>query len=172
MILYRSRTSLCQTKITPHILIVIGVLAAVGQHLFYNYLDGRDVRNVPISQAWVIRVGVAFSFLSKSFLIAAIYVSFPYGFWLAMRRKVMRIHGIDAAFSILHNPFKFFGSELLVKIPSLFIFAILTWCLPIAIIICPGSLTGAHVLSSLLIISYSNQRNSNGIIPDSCLACS
>jgi len=46
-------------------LTVLAPLVAVGHHLFYVYLDGKQVSQVTIPQAWVIRVGTAFAYLSK-----------------------------------------------------------------------------------------------------------
>lgn len=65
-------------------LLVLGTLAAVGQHLFYSYVNGKHVTDVKISQDWVIRVGTAFAFLFQTVLVTAIAAAYRHRFWFSI----------------------------------------------------------------------------------------
>src|SRR5579859_2790689 len=61
---------------TPYVtmisLFTSGLALAVGHHLLYSSLDGRQLNQVSVSQAWVIREGTAFAFAFKTVLVSAI----------------------------------------------------------------------------------------------------
>jgi len=129
-------------------LFVVGIATAVGQHILYQYLDGKVVDDVPVSQTWIIRSGTAFAFLFKTVLVAATGIAFIQGFWYVIRRKALTVRGIDATFSALYNPLSFFSLDLLLETRFLFVISIVSWCIPISAIISPGALTGIHFSST------------------------
>jgi hypothetical protein len=124
------------------LLLAIGSLAAIGQHLFYAYCNGKQTAQFPISQDWVIRVGTAFAFLFQTVLVAAVGSAFTQRFWFAVRRETLAVGSIDAMFSVLGDPTKFFNIELIFKTKLLFAFAVISYLLPVATILSPGALTG------------------------------
>lgn len=121
-------------------LLAIAIATAAGHHAFYDYLDGREVNHVSVSQSWVIRIGTAFAFLFKASLVPAIGVAFCQGFWYAVRRN--RVAGLDAMFGVLQNPFNLFDGDLLFRNKRLVVLALICWLLPISAIFSPGALTG------------------------------
>jgi hypothetical protein len=123
-------------------LLAIAIATAAGHHAFYDYLDGREVNHVSLSQSWVIRIGTAFAFLFKASLVPAVGVAFCQGFWYAVRRNPIRVAGLDAMFGVLQNPFKFMNRDLVWRTKRLFFLALICWLLPIAAIFAPGALTG------------------------------
>jgi hypothetical protein len=129
------------------LLLIIGILAAVGQHLFYSYANGKLEEEFPISQDWVIRVGTAFAFLFQTVLVAAVGSAFTQRFWFAVRRESLAIGSIDAMFSVLGDPRQFFNTEFIFKTKLLFVFAVISYLLPVATILSPGALTGIHHLN-------------------------
>jgi len=130
------------------LLLLLGLLAALGQHGFYTYLNGREVDQTTISQTWVIRVGTAFAFLCKTALVAAIGISFSHGFWYSVRRKSIPISAIDAIYGVLQNPLQFFAKDFLVTTKVLGLLAAVCWVLPFAAIVSPGALTGIYTFLS------------------------
>jgi hypothetical protein len=130
------------------LLLAIGIVAAIGHHKFYEYLDGQPVDEVSLTQTWVIRIGNAFAFLFKSSFVAAIGNVFCQAFWFAIRRKAIRVGGIDAVFTVLQDPLQFFNTELLFRTKRLVILAAISWILPISAIFSPGALTGAPLFIS------------------------
>jgi hypothetical protein len=128
------------------LLFIVGTLAAVGQHLFYSYANGKREEEFPISQNWVIRVGTAFAFLFQTVLVAAVGSAFTQRFWFAVRRESLAIGSIDAMFSVLGDPRQFFNTEFIFKTKLLLVFAVISYLLPIATILSPGALTGIHNL--------------------------
>jgi cation transport ATPase len=145
-------------------LLVFALGAAIGQHEWYNYLNGRAVNQVPIDQSWAIRVGTAFAFLFKAAAAAAVGIAFCQGFWFSVRRGAFRVNSLDAMFQVLSNPFKFFNTALILKAASLFILAILVWLLPITAVLSPGAVTGSA--SSLRKLNnFSNSTACNNTIP-------
>jgi len=138
-------------------LTLLAVLAAIGHHLFYVYLDGKQVSQVKIPQAWVIRVGTAFAYLFKASLVAAVGIAFCQRFWYSARRSSLQIRSLDAMFGVLINPLKFFNADLLLRTKVLFIMAVIAWILPIAAIFSPGAMTGFHRVRSVVISSPATQ---------------
>jgi len=124
------------------ILLTIGVSTGIGQHFYYTYLNGKEVSSVGLSQSWVINISTAFAFLFKTCLVAAVGIAFSQGFWYTVRRKSIRLNGLDAMLDVKGNPLKFFNIDLLLKAKIVTFLAIMSWVLPFSAIFSPGSLTG------------------------------
>lgn len=126
-------------------LLLFAVLAAMGHHQFYAYLDNLEVSSAPVSQRWVIRIGNAFAFLVKLVLVAAMVVAYSQGFWFYVRRNSIQISSLDALFGALYNPLWFL--KIVRQAVWLFAFASISWLLPLCAIFSPGTLTGAQFFS-------------------------
>lgn len=127
---------------TMLLLFAVALVSAIGQHEFYTYLEGRQVKEVFISQTWVIRLGNALAFLFKTSLASAVTVSFSQLTWHQVRRTAATIDGLDAIFAVLQNPLKLFHQEFLLHFKILWLIALFTWILPISFILPPAALTG------------------------------
>jgi hypothetical protein len=115
---------------------------ALGQHLFYSFLNHSEIQNSFIPQAWVVRIGTALAFVFKSLLTGAIAVIYAQVFWFSVQQSAVRAGSLDAMFGVLNNPLLFFNRDLLQKTPLLFVIAIVSWLIPISAVIAPGALTG------------------------------
>ena len=122
---------------------LLGVATAVVQHIFYSYANGREIDDFAISQSSVTKISTAMAFLFKASLVGAMCFVYSQRSWFSFQRTAISIGGIDAVFSILQNPFKFFVPEILIQTPTLTLLALITWFLPISAILSPSSLTGA-----------------------------
>lgn len=124
------------------VILWVGALAtALGQHFFYISIDGSEIHS-GLSQAWVVRLGVAFGFIFKTLLVGAVSVIYAQALWFWVQRRAIRVESLDAIFGVLNNPTLFFNRELIQKTPFLFSVALISWTIPISAVIAPGALTG------------------------------
>jgi hypothetical protein len=126
---------------------IVGAMTAVGQHLFYGFLHDQPIDSVGIPQSWISRVTTGFIFLFKLCLASVVGAAFCHAFWYQVRRKAIRLDGLDAMFLVLKNPLKFFNKDLILKTQILFILAAISWALPLAGIVTSGSLKGSSSFS-------------------------
>ena len=125
-------------------LLFLAAVTAFSQHSYYNYLNNREINQVPFSQSWATRIGNAFAFLFKTCLVSEVGVAFCQGFWHVVRRRAIRLGGLDAMFGVLKDPLKFTNTDLVLRGKTLFVLAVISWILPITAILSPGALTGQN----------------------------
>ena len=128
------------------VLLTTGLLAAIGHHRFYSYLNNRPIEG-SVPQTWAIRVGNAFAYLFKTTLVAAVAIAYAQGFWFFVRRQSLEIGSVDKYFGVLSNPLSFFNRDLLLRTSLLFGLAMASWLLPLTAVFVPGTLTGYFLLS-------------------------
>ncbi|KAK3636944.1 hypothetical protein LTR56_012604 [Elasticomyces elasticus] len=134
--------------------LVVGVLLAIGHHLFYRSLDGKEASqggyNVLGSkytgQQVNLAAGTAFAFLVKSFLVLSVSAAFCQSFWRSIngetqREKPPTLEHIDTAYTVSTSIFALFDVRLWYRHPSLILIAALIWLMPIAAIIAPATLS-------------------------------
>ena len=142
----RSRHSRRRTSLGAYVtmlgLLLLGLLTAASHHLFYTYLNNRELEESAVPQNWAIRIGNAFAYLFKALLVSAVWVAYAQGFWYFVRRKWLEIGSLDNLFDVLYNPLSFFDTDLFQKTTPLFGLAIVSWLLPLSGVLAPGALTG------------------------------
>jgi len=138
------RTSMFKWFVMP-VLLLLGFLAAMAQHLFYSYIDGLSPEEFIVEQRWVIRIGTALAYLFKSSLVATMAHVFFHRSWYSFRRQAMSVRGLDAVFGVFENPFWFLTLEMLVKTKVVTLLALMAWLLPLTAIFSPASLTGKYL---------------------------
>jgi hypothetical protein len=129
-------------------LLLVGGLTAIGHHLFYSYLNNKEVDQAGVGQTWAIRTGTAFAYLFKTTLVAAIAVVYAQCFWFIVRRNFFEIGSLDDFFALLTNPLLFYHRSLYGKASLLFGLAMVSWLLPISAVFAPGALTGSLPLQT------------------------
>lgn len=85
-------------------LFVAGVAAAIGHHIFYEWLNGKPATD----QLKMIRYGTALAFFVKSTLVGTAIMCNRQRIWRTFRVKAMTIDGIDGLFSAPDDPTQFF----------------------------------------------------------------
>jgi hypothetical protein len=93
-------------------LLFAGIGAAIGHHYYYQSLDGTEVSTSGSnknSQEWQLRYGTAFAFLTKSLLVASATKAYEQHIWTTMRKKSIKISGLDATFDAISDPLSFFS---------------------------------------------------------------
>lgn len=106
--------------------VICGAALSVGHHLYYQNLDNTRVHSVG-QQTWAIRIGTGFAFLNKTFLVAGVGIAAVQEIWATLRRKSMKLSGIDGMFAVLNNPLAFFIPDLWLYAKTLTLLAIISW---------------------------------------------
>ncbi|PYI10993.1 hypothetical protein BO78DRAFT_160813 [Aspergillus sclerotiicarbonarius CBS 121057] len=128
---------------TPGSIITCFLLAAslASMHLgLFHWLDQREVTKT-IKQPYVTALSVVFVNAFRTFLAAALGMSFIQMLWKDLRVRPMRIGDLDCFLSVLTNPIYLGRVQLLGIAPIPFICALICWCIPIAMIFPAGALT-------------------------------
>ncbi|KAF9458810.1 hypothetical protein BDZ94DRAFT_1269741 [Collybia nuda] len=144
------RSSPLRTYTLMIISFLCGTILAIGHHLFYEGLDGRHVpeRDQFIiaghhisSQQSAIFGGTALVFFAKFCFSFSLGHVFNQRLWYTMHRKWIKVKGLDAMFKVPGDPLGFFSLEMLTKAKTVAGVAGVMWCLSIAFIPIPGSLS-------------------------------
>jgi hypothetical protein len=117
--------------------LLVGVLFAVGHHLFYNSLGGtvppqsmHRVAGLHISgQALNLAIGTTFAFLTRSCLTFAMASSYTQLAWHAVKRssRPSTVSDIDNVTSALRNLLVIFNIFAWIKWPLILLVALLSW---------------------------------------------
>lgn len=126
-----------QAPTTIVLSLVTGVLLAVGHHLFYDNLHGRQARadgwqilgSRVSPQQLNIAIGTALAFLVKTFLLLAISTAYLQLLWRSLLRtsKGTTLGDLDIAFSGLSNLISVSKIWVWRKLPLLFVLAVVAW---------------------------------------------
>ena len=123
-------------------LLLLALLAALAQHLFYSYIDGSAPDDFIVEQKWVIRIGTALAYLFKTSLVATMTLVFYHRAWYSFRRQALTVRALDAVLGVLDNPFWFLNWEMVVRMKIVAFLAVMVWLLPLTAILSPAALTG------------------------------
>ena len=106
---------------------ILGIISAIGHHIFNLHWDGVDVATASWSQTWTNRAGTAFAFLTKMFFVFATGVAFVQQFWVTITHRPLSVRKVDAIFDVLNNGLAFLDLGLWLKLPFLAVIAIVAW---------------------------------------------
>ncbi|KAL3434677.1 hypothetical protein BDV09DRAFT_185593 [Aspergillus tetrazonus] len=120
-------------------LVTCGAMLSVGHHFFYRSFDDTLVDSTD-QQTWAIRVGTGFAFLIKACLVSAVGVAAVQETWATLRRKSVKLSGIDGMFAVLDNPLAFLTPDLWMHAKTLTVLAIVSWLIPLMAIVTPSTL--------------------------------
>ncbi|KAF7543124.1 hypothetical protein G7Z17_g10997 [Cylindrodendrum hubeiense] len=128
--------------------LVVGVLFAVGQHLFYDDLDGKpppdsslDVWHGVSRQKVNIAIGNALAFCTKASLAVAIAAAHDQISWKAIKGRPAEIGLIDALFSSRDDWLSAMNARMWWHMPFPAALLLLFWLLQLAPLITPSALT-------------------------------
>ncbi|RDW60438.1 uncharacterized protein DSM5745_10896 [Aspergillus mulundensis] len=120
-------------------LLLCGAGLATGHHFYYRSLDNTLVNSAD-QQAWAIRIGTALAFLVKSSLVSAVGIAAAQEIWATLRRKSVKLSGIDGMFAVLSNPMSFFIPDMWMYAKTLTLLAIISWLIPLTAVVTPSTL--------------------------------
>ncbi|KAF7366719.1 Catalase domain-containing protein [Mycena sanguinolenta] len=129
--------------------LVAGCLFAIGHHLYFSSLNGKNVQTTTVlsgltvfDEKWANHVAVALAFLVKFSFSMCVGVAYVQTLWKTARRPLgLSVAGLDASFSLLSNPMKFLSTDLLFSAQFLLLLAAISWLVPIVSVFSPGALT-------------------------------
>jgi hypothetical protein len=107
--------------------LLLGVLAAVGHHLWYNHWNHKVVETASWSQTWIKNFGTAFAFSVKMFLAIVTGTAFVQQFWITVKAKPVALGQVDSMFTVLQSALQFLSLQVWMNNPILAFLAIITW---------------------------------------------
>jgi hypothetical protein len=93
---------------TMYIFFFFGILGAMGHHIFYNSLAGREASN----QLQMLRYGTALAYFTKACLVGSIIIAYRQRLWLTVRSKTLYVSTIDGLFEVVEDLSALLNSEL------------------------------------------------------------
>jgi hypothetical protein len=106
--------------------VICGALLAVGHHLYYDNLNDTRVNSIN-QQTWAIRIGTGFAFLIRSFLTSAVGLAAVQQLWATLRKKSIRLYGIDSMFAVMGSPLALLTWDIWIYAKTLTLLAIVGW---------------------------------------------
>lgn len=106
---------------------VLALVAFVGHHFFYSWLDGTAVQNDSIWQEWALRVGNLLSIVFQTSAGVIVGSAATQTTWAIARRKYLRISAIDGMFGLAGDPLSLFNRDLLLHGWPVVVLAVLFW---------------------------------------------
>ncbi|KAL4997220.1 hypothetical protein BDV10DRAFT_170108 [Aspergillus recurvatus] len=120
-------------------LVTCGAMLSMGHHFYYRSFADTLVASSD-QQTWAIRIGTGFAFLIKSCLVSAVGTAAVQVTWATLRRKSVKLSGIDGMFAVLSSPLAFLTPDLWLHAKTLTLLAIASWLIPLTAIVTPATL--------------------------------
>lgn len=129
--------------------LIVGVLFALGHHIFYSRLEGRIPDDKDIyRQSTNIAIGTLCSHVVRASSAIAIGVAYWQLFWQTAKSRAISIGALDSLAGVLNGAQNFFDFKAVSSGPYLMTFALLSWLIPWAMIIPPGTLSVVGTINS------------------------
>lgn len=117
--------------------LALGVLFAIGHHLFCSSLDGNpasgndySIAGSNVSQQQLnVAVGTAFTFLVRASLASAVSIAYVQLLWRALKRSSRQatLDALDTVFAAPTSVFRLFKVKVWWHYPLLFLLAAIIW---------------------------------------------
>ncbi|KAJ4287740.1 hypothetical protein N0V90_012444 [Kalmusia sp. IMI 367209] len=134
---------------------LVGLLLALGHHLFYQSLMDRPTSHTTDyrvlgahlqGQQLNIAIGTAFAFVVKAAFVLAVSIAYYQIFWKYVKtdseeNNLPTLGRLDVAFSALNDIISMFTAPVWLHYPLLFLMAATAWLIPLASIITPATLS-------------------------------
>ncbi|KAI1420466.1 hypothetical protein F5Y12DRAFT_719531 [Xylaria sp. FL1777] len=140
-----------------------GIIVACGHHVYYSHLNGSPANtNISVlgfvysTQQLSSALGTSFAFVARAFLVFSSSIAYTQVFWRAAEHptKPNTLRDLDSMSSSLSNLFAFRRVSIWRKRPVLLFVALVSWLLPVAFVIPPGTLIIALVSNSNSILQH------------------
>jgi hypothetical protein len=135
--------------------------------LAFKLLDKKRAEGPgSIPQSYVATMSLVLGLLFRSSLCASLTIAFTQALWRLLRLKALSLSSIEVLFKITQNPIMLFFPEGVKATKILFLLALFSWTLPIAITFPPGALivvsTSEDSVSSISVPTYDGAFMGNG----------
>lgn len=135
-----SRPRGCSGKWHPcfnmYICFLVGILCAVGHHIFYAWLDGKTVDN----QSEMLRYGTILAYAAKAGFSAAVVLAFKQRVWVTVRSRFMSIRALDSMFAAAEDMVSMLDFEFLRGAKAAYALALFAWTTPLVVILTANTL--------------------------------
>ncbi|CZR61875.1 uncharacterized protein PAC_11772 [Phialocephala subalpina] len=125
---------------------------ALGHHFYYKSLDGT-IAGSARRQQWAITFGTTFAFLVVHLLAAATVIAHSQYIWSMVRRRGYTLETLDNLFTMTSDPRAFFNPEILKHGQIAVLLALISWCMGIASVTPPGTLSVVPGLQNQTILT-------------------
>ncbi|MCJ1265014.1 hypothetical protein MMC22_004889 [Lobaria immixta] len=119
---------------------LIGFSWAIAHHFYYQSLDGTKVGSSS-RQNWAVGFGTAFTFLVIASLRVTCDTAYKQYLWTLFKRKPFALDTLNKLFSITSDPTAFLSWELFRHAKIAYFVAAVCWCMPLAGITPPATLS-------------------------------
>ncbi len=102
---------------------VLGILVAIGHHIFYQVLAGREASN----QLQMLRYGTVLAYFAKVCLAGSIIIAYRQRLWLTMRSKTLYVSTIDGLFEVVEDLTGLFNLEVWTRAKVAGLMALFIW---------------------------------------------
>ena len=124
---YRPRTGWALPYWNPlwmmYIFFFFGILGAIGHHIFYHTLAGREASN----QLQMLRYGTVLAYFTKACLVGSIIIAYRQRLWLTMRSKTLYVSTIDGLFEVVEDLSALLNSEVWTRVKVAGLMALFIW---------------------------------------------
>ncbi|KAJ4128892.1 hypothetical protein NW768_007414 [Fusarium equiseti] len=119
------------------LLVVIGIAFAIGHHLFYFALEGREATN----QSLMLRYGTILAFCAKASLGTAVAMAFQQRAWRVLRHKMARLETVDSIFTANTDIFSLLSWSSIRKAKIGTLIAVYCWVTPLVVVLTSETLS-------------------------------
>ena len=106
-----------------YIFFFFGILGAIGHHIFYHTLAGREASN----QLQMLRYGTVLAYFTKACLVGSIIIAYRQRLWLTMRSKTLYVSTIDGLFEVVEDLSALLNSEVWTRVKVAGLMALFIW---------------------------------------------
>lgn len=128
--------TLFKSKWAMVICLAIGLAGALGHHILYMSLDGREARG----QQWWLRLGQFISFVAKAAFVLALLMAHQQAAWRSVGQDGYSVNAVDALFGAAHDAAELFNREAWRKSWLVMFLAIYVWASPLVVIFSSATL--------------------------------
>ncbi|KAH9884360.1 hypothetical protein F4778DRAFT_787819 [Xylariomycetidae sp. FL2044] len=115
---------------------ILGILFAVGHHIFYHELDGRPADD----QVSMLRYGTILAFASKAGLSTAVILAFKQRVWTTVRNKLLSLAALDSLFAAAEDLSALLSWEAFKQAKTAMLLASFVWLTPLVVILTSATL--------------------------------
>lgn len=123
-----------------------------------------------ISQSYVATLSHLLGLLFRATLCSSLAVAFTQHLWHLLKAEFIRVSSIELLFKITSDPSLLIRLDVVRTAPTLFILAVFTWLLPIAVTFPPGALivipAQVQTLHDYVVPTYNGSSVGNGSTAD------
>lgn len=121
---------------TMYLCFALGLVFAVGHHLYYASLDGTPAEE----QTWTLRYGSILAYAAKAGLSAAVIAAYKQRVWVTVRNRFLAVGALDALFAAGEDMAALLNLGFLRGAVGAYLLAAFAWTTPLVVILTANTL--------------------------------